>query len=507
MTDAPTRSLLFSGGGLRAPYQAGALRALTDAGLAFDHVDGTSGGALNAAMMLSGRPPDDMWTRWRTFAPTDFVSLLPLTDYLDDPVALGDADGIRETVFPHLGIDLDRLRGASHLDGTFNLCNYDRKTNEVVPHAEMTEDLLVGSMSLPIFLPPVEHDGTQYVDSAWIRDTNLWNAVQRGADELWLVWVLNNSPTYTPGLFHEYIHMLEMSANGSLFVDLDRIRLLNERIRNGDSPYGQTEPVTLHVICPNRPLPLTPDLYLGNISTEMLLSMGYADARAYLNSMSPDGLPYSPSITQMSNTHPGLTFDETMTGGFALDETDPERGQEVGEAQNTTLALHASVFIEDVSAFADDPEHPGRLTGSVEHPAFGGTVHATDGTFKLFSPGDEPGLKLMVYELAFEHEGQPYYLAGKKKVRDDPGFDLWSDTTTLYTRLHEGRDTSGPVVGAGILRLGVDELVALVSTMRVPHAFAVDKKAEALSTFGRLFLGELWDTYAEHASAEAPNDA
>jgi len=96
-----------------------------------------------------------------------------------------------------------------------------------------------------------------------------------------------------------------------------------------------------------------------------------------------------------------------------------------------------------------------------------------------------------------------YYLAGKKNVHDDPGFDLWSDTTTLYTRLHEGPDPSGPVAGAGILRLGVDDLVDLVSTMRVPDAVSIQKKAEALSTFGSLFLGELWDTYAEHASVRA----
>lgn len=202
---------------------------------------------------------------------------------------------------------------------------------------------------------------------------------------------------------------------------------------------------------------------------------------------------------------PGLAFEETMTGGFALGETDPERGQEIGEARNPPLALHASVQIDDVDRFAEHPDHPGDLRGSIEFPPLGDELKARDGVFKLFSPGPTADEKRMVYELAVDHAGEPCYLAGQKKIHDDPGFDLWSDTTTLYTRLHEGTDTSGPVVGAGILSLGADDLVDLVSTMRVPDAHAAEAKAEALTTFGTLFLGELWDTYAEHASAETAN--
>jgi hypothetical protein len=103
----------------------------------------------------------------------------------------------------------------------------------------------------------------------------------------------------------------------------------------------------------------------------------------------------------------------------------------------------------------------------------------------------------MIYELAFEHGGQDYYLAGKKEVRDDPGFDLWKDTTTLYSRLHEGTDKSGSVVGAGILSLGPAELMRLVSTIRVTNAKSTKEQTQAMLDFGRFFMGELWDTYAK----------
>jgi hypothetical protein len=104
----------------------------------------------------------------------------------------------------------------------------------------------------------------------------------------------------------------------------------------------------------------------------------------------------------------------------------------------------------------------------------------------------------MVYELGFRHQGEAYYFAGSKKVKDDPGLDLWPDTTTLYSRLYTGSDDTGPVVGAGILRLGVADLVRLVSTMHATGTSTVAESAEALGKFGRLFLGQLWDTYVQH---------
>lgn len=96
----------------------------------------------------------------------------------------------------------------------------------------------------------------------------------------------------------------------------------------------------------------------------------------------------------------------------------------------------------------------------------------------------------MEYRLAFTHDGKPYFLAGRKHVHDDPGFDIWKDTTTLYTVLHEGDDESGPIAGAGILSLGVEALTRMVETMR-PDGDGL----EPAIAFGKLFLGSLWETY------------
>jgi hypothetical protein len=194
----------------------------------------------------------------------------------------------------------------------------------------------------------------------------------------------------------------------------------------------------------------------------------------------------------------GFQFKETMAGGFALGVDTPAEGLHQGNRLDTKLAIHVTVSIDDVERFIKEPEHPGHLSGTIDFAPMGLGIVANTGVFNLFSPTDDPELKLMVYELAFEHDGAAYYLAGKKEVRDDPGFDLWSDTTTLYTQLHKGTDKSGPLAGAGILTLGVTDLIKLVSTMTVTNASCAADKAKTLSQFGCFFLGELWDTYGLH---------
>lgn len=75
---SPRRALVLAGGGMRVSYQAGVLLALAEQGLRFHHADGTSGGTLNLAMLLSGLSPQAMCERWRALPVDDFVSLLPL---------------------------------------------------------------------------------------------------------------------------------------------------------------------------------------------------------------------------------------------------------------------------------------------------------------------------------------------------------------------------------------------------------------------------------------------
>jgi hypothetical protein len=82
-------------------------------------------------------------------------------------------------------------------------------------------------------------------------------------------------------------------------------------------------------------------------------------------------------------------------------------------------------------------------------------------------------------------------------------FDVWRDTTTLYTTLYEGVDKTGKVVGAGVLELTPGELMKMVATFTALNAGTVAESLKATTAFGSFFLGELWDTYIRKLGARA----
>ena len=347
---------------MRVAYQAGVLVALEEAGLRFAHGDGTSGGTMNLAMLLSGLSPREMCERWRTLRLSGFVSPLPLREYLRRPASLpgmGDGRGMRTRVYPHLGIDVDRINAADGIEGTFNVCNYTRKTNRAVSHREVDMDLLIAGVSLPMFMPALQHDGDLYLDSVWIKDANLLEGVRRGCDELWVVWCIGNSGTYRGGAFNQYVHMIEMSANGSLIEELEQIRSLNET---------RERPVRVHVIKPAWPLPLDPDFFFGRIDAAGLIALGYRDAARYLERMDPDGVALDESATQMRDPRAGVAWRTELRGELPL-------------GQGGELVVRAGAEVEDLESFLAG--RPALATADVSHPELGDRMLARDGSVHL----------------------------------------------------------------------------------------------------------------------------
>jgi hypothetical protein len=349
-------------------------------------------------------------------------------------------------------------------------------------------------------MPAVAINGSLYLDAVWIRDANPMEAVRRGAEEIWLVWCIGNTSEYHDGVFRQSVHMIEIAANGALFKDFEQINAINARIAAGETVNGHTTPIRLHVIRPEFPLPLDPDFYLGRINAATLVGRGYADATRYLATRTAEGLPFSPEVTKMVNETPGFTFREKMAGGFALGESDPETGAKVGHDAGNTFTMHATIDIDNLEQFMTDPGHAGAITGQIDFAPLGLNLPSTSGVFNLFSPTSDPTMKYMVYELGFNaSNGQSYYMAGRKEVQQASMTDMWKATTTLYTQLHQGKDKSGPVVGAGVLTLGVTDLLAMIPTMHATNASSPGEAAETTARFGRFFLGEMWDTYVEKA--------
>lgn len=199
----------------------------------------------------------------------------------------------------------------------------------------------------------------------------------------------------------------------------------------------------------------------------------------------------------MADQPVGFTFREKMSGGFALGQTDPQAGASAGEAAGTTFTMHGTIEIPDLDAFLGASAHPGSLSGQVDFAPLGLNLQSTSGIFQLFSPTDDPSMKYMVYEMAFDASGKSYYMAGRKQVQQAPVTQAWQATTTLYTQLYEGANKQGAIAGAGILTLGTKDLMAMIPTMRATNAANAAEAAAAVARFGRFFLGELWDTYVK----------
>lgn len=189
----------------------------------------------------------------------------------------------------------------------------------------------------------------------------------------------------------------------------------------------------------------------------------------------------------------GLRFTEEMDGHLALDpaENDHERGRRRGERAGTTAMFHLTIELDDDDAFLADPEHAARARGWVRiGGAHGDTpLPVTDGVFNLFPDREDDRRREMRYTLPFTGpDGRALVLRGTKHVRDDPGFDLWRDTTTLFTELEDAG--TGERLGIGILRLTAGDFLRQMTTVRA-------NGADAPASFGRFFARTLWQVYGK----------
>jgi hypothetical protein len=184
-----------------------------------------------------------------------------------------------------------------------------------------------------------------------------------------------------------------------------------------------------------------------------------------------------------------------MKGGFMPQATDPVAGARAGAVAGRTLLFRVVATIPDAARFVQDPEHRGELGGSVTFDMLGADIPISGGSFQLFAPTGDPALKVMVYRAEFEHAGARYRLEGAKHVRRRSIVHSWTDTTTLFCRLHRGLDAAAPVVAAGVLRIGALDFARQLISFRTIGAPTMAGKARALATFFAFFSAELLDTY------------
>jgi hypothetical protein len=187
-----------------------------------------------------------------------------------------------------------------------------------------------------------------------------------------------------------------------------------------------------------------------------------------------------------------VRFTEEMLGDVTFGEEDFQRGAVAERDGAAALKFHLTIVVDDIERFADDPRRRAGAHGYIVCDALGGKLPVEQGIFNLFVD-TEPGVKRMLYRLFFrDGTGRPLTLSGHKLVKDDAGFDVWKDTTTLFTRVLRGHvdeegEAGAEIVASGVLRIRVRDFARQLTTFR--------GGAGALLKFGLIFLGQLAEAY------------
>ncbi len=499
------RSLILAGGGMKVAFQAGVLQVwLDEAGLRFDHADGASGGVFNLAMYCQGMSGAEIADNWRNLSPlagADFA----WEQYVKLPYAesLFTLDRYRENVFPGWGLDWEKIR-SSPKEATFNVYNFTEHELKVLTPGEMSEDYLAACVSLPMWFPPVVIDGDTYIDPVFVTDANLEEAIRRGADELWIVWTVSERGEWNDGFVANYFQIIEASANGHLKRSLRRIEENNAAVSAGrPGEFGRH--IKLKILKAEVPLH-----YLINLNPDRLkeaVNRGVEAARAWCVEQ---GIP----LDNLNGSEPPedptkLRFTEEMKGYITLGETDYDAGLRERRKSNTSIMFRLTIEVDGVRRFVANPEHEARAEGYVKCDALGGELPVEKGVFNLFVDAEDPSRKRMLYRLFFrDGEGHPLTLSGFKVIEDDPGFDLWADTTTLFTRILKGHvgpeeEEGAPIVASGIIVIQLLDFFKQLTTFHTEGPTPADR-ASALTRFGKLFLGDLWDVYARRVLSTSP---
>lgn len=273
-------ALVLSGGGAKGAYEAGVAAAFVERGLPIRLVAGSSAGALNAAMIASGRA-DRLEAMWRSItreqvytlrAPVFFAGFLPgwLTMLaLNETSSLFDPAPLRDLITASL--DFNRLR-ASPVRLLVTATDLARREKRVFDNRSVTVDALMAASAVPGLFPPVEVDGALLMDGGLTGRAPVLEALEADASLARVVVVMSYAPAERGA---------EPTSMRLALEESFELIMVHQIRRDTELARLRFPSVDVQLLTPSAPLLLRP-LDFDPDAMARLLALGRADALACL---------------------------------------------------------------------------------------------------------------------------------------------------------------------------------------------------------------------------------
>ncbi len=329
--DVKKTGLILSGGGARAAYQVGVLKAIHKIlpkghYNPFDIISGTSAGAINGVALASYAENYRMGIRhleriWMHFScdqiyRTDFwgvsrplgrlmKSLVLGKRYRNDTVSLLDNTPLRELLAEVIKFDqiqpaidngalhaiavncsgLENGKSISFFQGHYSINNWER-LRRIGSRSRVTLHHLMASSAIPMIFPAVKIHNDYFADGAVRQLAPLSPALHLGAEKIMVIGVgapttqlKEHKPVFYPSPAKMMGHMLNAAFLDSMETDIERLTRINRTLDKIPESVKKKEPmelksVELLAINPSRSIDEIAGLHADELPRALKIALG-----------------------------------------------------------------------------------------------------------------------------------------------------------------------------------------------------------------------------------------
>lgn len=249
--------LVLNSTGSKGAYEAGVIKALSDAKITFDIIAGSSSGALNAAMSASGQI-DELVSIWEEKINLKSVFHPAKSGFFFKSAwnkSVGSNSRLRDLIAKSINIQQlieskvklvimatniqtgDNEAFVKRQDGKFFVERRDYVKEIGDKDVErVLEDALIASISIPIVFPPVKIVGQQYIDAGLANNTSLKEAIKSDCQTIFTILHEPQEHVQIDCVYKNLAsigaRIAEISIKNSIEQDFQQAKMINQVIEN-----------------------------------------------------------------------------------------------------------------------------------------------------------------------------------------------------------------------------------------------------------------------------------